>query len=158
MPSVATVLKPVKSPVTVTTTEKSDPKAYFTTREGLYVWENFKDRIVAKAKPVKKDTEYAVQAYDLKESATDAVIENNLPTNRLFTPSELCALIPVLIAQQAKGQKGALVNTGYANLFYTKDFVVLVVWNDSAWHVGAWRRDDSRWHAGDRVFSPATDQ
>lgn len=48
---------------------------------------------------------------------------------------------------------------GYANLFYLAGCVVCVYWyaGGREWGVSAWRRDGSRWHAGRRVFSPATD-
>lgn len=45
---------------------------------------------------------------------------------------------------------------GYANLFYLPQCVVFVRWFGDGWFVGAWQRGGSAWHAGGRVFSPAT--
>ena len=65
-------------------------------------------------------------------------------------------VIASLIARQPKGEEGVLLNTGYANLFYTPSYVVYVFWHAGrrGWGVGTYERDDDGWRAGGRVFSP----
>ena len=60
-----------------------------------------------------------------------------------------------LIAKQPNGEEGALVNNGFANLFYTDSCVVGVFWDAvyRKWSVDAWQRDDNRWNARNQVVS-----
>lgn len=44
---------------------------------------------------------------------------------------------------------------GWANIFYTPEFVVGVCWDGGYWSVGTWRRLDGVWYGRSRVFSPA---
>lgn len=140
-----------------TTTERHDPDAFFRTRESLYVWDGFRTNVVAKAKPVEAGTACKAESLELMRDLTDEEIEAALPTDHFFEESRLCALIAGLIARQAKGEEGVLLNNGYANLFYTSSCVLSVHWlaDYRRWYVSSWQRDDSRWGAGLRVFSPA---
>ena len=140
---------------TVTLTARHDPDAFYKTHEGLWVYDGFRNLIVAKAKPCAAGMAYNVAALELTHDLTDAEIETSLGGGHPFDETEVCAIIAVLIENQPKGKGDVLINNGYANLFYTSSCVVSVRWHagNRSWHVGTWRRDDHRWNAGDRVFS-----
>ena len=149
------VLAP-RGTTTITVMERHDPDAFYRTRTGLYVWSDFRSRIVAKARPTEAEA-FTVESAELVRDLTDEEIESALPKKHLFRETELCAVIAGLIAKQSNGEKGALLNTGYANLFYTFSCVVSVRWraDDREWRVFTCRRGAYRWYAGGRVFSPA---
>lgn len=86
----------------------------------------------------------------LGKRMNDAAIESELKPG-------LCELGDV-IAFMDNAQEECK-DDGWANLFYTSDFVVHVYWDVGygGWYVGAWQRDDIDWCVGRRVFSPATD-
>lgn len=136
-----------------------DPSEFFKTRSGLYVFSDFPDRILSKAKAVEAGTEFKLQEYKLTAWATDEQIEAELPKDHLFDESEVCAIIADLIAKQEGGKEGTLDATGNWNLFYTPAFVVSVYWyaGRAEWNVLTWHRGDYEWDADDRVFSPATE-
>lgn len=129
---------------------------FFSTRPGLWVSDDFRKRIVAKASDVsvvRKTTTYV-----LPRNMTDKEVEAELPENHHWTETDVCATVAHMINLQPNGKKGVLLNDGHANLFYTSSDVVLVYWDadNRGWDVHTWERDDRRWDAGDRVFSPAT--
>lgn len=130
------------------------PEEFFQKRTGLYVWSDFIERIVSKAKQTKAKT-YALESYDLVRSSKDEEIESALGKKHLFSESEVCAIIAELISQQPKGEKGTLLADYNWNLFYTPSFVVHVYWDGDEWRVYAWGRGGREWLAGRRVFSPA---
>ena len=143
---------------TITLNPKSiNPQEFFQTREGLYVWEDFKDRIVSKAKEVNLK-KYKLTSFELKERGNDEEIEAELPQKHLFWESEACSVVADLISKQPKGEEGTLLNNDYANLFYTGSYVVRVYWDSGhrEWGVDACDRHDYRWNAGLQVFSPET--
>ncbi len=103
-----------------------------------------------------------VKPQTLTRMATDAEIEDpviGMGPSHLFGETVLCGVIAGLIARQPKGEEGALLNNGYANLFYLGSCVVDVGWGSGGreWGVNAWRRGDDGWDAGGQVFSPATE-
>ena len=149
------VLAPLGT-TTLTLAERHDPDTFYRTREGLYVWDDFRSRIVAKAKPSEAGLVMKFERAELMRDLTDEKIEGTLPKDHLFDETEVCALIASLIAKQANGEEGVLLNTGYANLFYTSSYVVFVDWDSDGreWDVSTYERGDG-WGAGDRVFSPA---
>lgn len=148
------VLKQASPEIRLTVSDPIKPKEYFQTRDGLYVFDNFTERVSSKANIVKKDTELVAESLELVRDATDEQIEMSLGNKNTFTETGVCALVALLINQQPKGEDGELVTTGYSNLFYTTDFVVDVRWFGGGWHVDSWARDGSGWGAGVRVFSP----
>lgn len=152
-------LKPVEKRIEVVTALSINPKEFYKDRDGLRVWSDFTGRIVNKADEVEAGTKYIIASFDLVEYANDAQIEAELPEKHLFNETEVSGVIADIISKQPKGEAGTLQNNGYANLFYTPDFVVSVRWHgfDGYWFVFTCERDDYRWGGGSRVFSPATD-
>lgn len=146
-----------REPVSLTLVERHNPDAYYRNRSGLYVWDDFRSRVVTKAKPVEKGMAIDAEVYELGRDATDKEIEDALPKNHLFDESTLCAIVAELVDKQPGGKAGDLENTGRVNLFYTSSCVVFVYWSASVagWYVSTWHRDGRRWRAGRRVFSPA---
>lgn len=142
---------------TLTLVERHDPDEYYQTRSGLYVWGDFRSRVVAHAKPVESGMVFKVKSFDLMAGLTDEKIEVLLLKEHLFGDDQLCAIIAKLIAKQPNGEEGVLLNNGCANLFYTGSDVVRVYWHSDSreWDVDAWRRGAYGWVAGRRVFSPA---
>lgn len=149
----------VIEPKIVLETEKDfDPKEFFKDRTGLFVSSSFENRILPKADTL-LPFKINLASFKLLERAADSQIEEELPKDHLFTETEVCAIIADLIEKQSKGEEGILLNDGSWNLFYTESCVVHVHWRrfHGAWHVGTWDRDGSQWGAGERVFSPATE-
>ncbi len=63
-----------------------------------------------------------------------------------------------LMVAQANGGEGALLNNGWANIFYVRDRegvlrAVCVGWSDGGWHAGASALGGLRWRDGRQVFS-----
>jgi len=144
--------------LTVKLTEPHDPSAFYQTRSGLYVWEDFQSLIVAKAKRSDTGTSFKLGRAVLMRDLTDQEIEVAIPKEHLFEETQVSAIIANLIAKQANGKDGVLLNNGFANLFYTGSCVAHVYWSADTreWDVGTWDRDGSGWCAGKQVFSLAT--
>lgn len=158
MPKTKSILKEVEKVIKLKMSAAFNPQEFYKeNRKGLYMWSDFRERILPKAKLTKKGASFEIASSDLAEYANDEQIEKSLPKRHLFSESEVSAIIAELIAKQPNGEKGDLVNTGRANLFYTKAFVVRVGWVgfDGEWSVTAWCRGGRGWFAGARVFSPA---
>ena len=155
---VSGVLSQTGKNIVVKVSAKHTPSEYFVDRGGLYVWSNFKDRILGKAAPTKAGASFKLNSFKLKKDSTDEEIENSLPKKHLFSETDVCAVISELISKQPNGEEGTLQNNGYANLFYIESCVVSVFWGSVRryWDVGAWRRGGSQWRGDDRVFSPAS--
>lgn len=149
------VLAP-RSATTIMLDKWHDPDTYYQTRSGLYVWGDFRPRIVAHAMPIPAGTTFKVKSFDLTVQLTDREIEDVLPKAHFFDEKQVCGTVAGLIAKQAIGEEGELLNNGFANLFYTGSCVVDVSWSAGVrgWDVDTWRRDVGRWSAGNRVFSP----
>lgn len=155
----ATMLLAPRGTATVTLTERHDPNRFYQNRKGLWVWDDFRSRIVANAKPSDAGVTWEIKSAELMRGMTNTAIEAGLSASHLFDETQVCAIIAGLIVKQPEGQEGTLLNNGYANLFYTSSCVVLVFWyaDDRGWRVCAWGRDDRGWDAGNQVFCPATD-
>lgn len=133
-----------------------DPHGFFKNRKGLWVSNEFIDRILSLADKVMEGQPSDLKSWDLRKNATDTEIRAELPENLL----ELWQ-IAKLIEAQPNGEKGLLLTNGYANLFYVKGkgrqaFVVGVGWDADygRWVVSAWGLGGHGvWHAGGRVFS-----
>ncbi len=147
-----------RDPVIVTLATDHDPDLFYRDRSGLWVYDDYRRLVVAKAQPSKSGTICRANRFELAKDLKDTEIEVALPKNHLFGETEVCALIAGMIAEQSDGGDGKLLNNGRANLFYLGSCVVDVRWfaDDRGWHVFTWSRDRIRWSAGSRVFSPAT--
>lgn len=151
-----TVLELLEKEVVLKTESEFNPEDFFKTRDGLYIWSGFNE-ILKKAEKVLAGTEFHVSSLKLVEDANDATIESTLPSQHIFSESDVCAVIAELVQTQSKGEDGLLLNNGYANIFYTPTLVVDVSWSgfSGSWGVGAWSRRGHSWFGGYRVFSPA---
>lgn len=132
-----------------------DPNAALVTRQGLYVWDGFIERVRKHASPVESMEALALPYLDLDEDANDSQIGAGLGQGYEFSASKLCYVIDRLTSRQPNGEDGDLLNNGYANLFYAEGGpVVRVLWGagSSKWDVGGWLRDDFRWYRGSRAF------
>jgi hypothetical protein len=134
----------------VTISATRDPDTYYQTREGLRVYDGFRNLVAARAKPVDTGTVFKVNEDELGQAMTDAQIEAGLPKNHLFDESAVSAIVAELV-ESGKLDKNCLY------LLYTSSCVVRLLWDDGdrAWYVNAWRRDGYGWYAGLRVLSPA---
>lgn len=137
-----------------------DPKKYFKSRSGLFVWKTFNDQILSLARKSKDEKVFHVSANELLKHARDKDIEPALPKAHEFSESDLCTILAALIEKQPKGEEGTLDASVKWNLFYTTSCVVSVSWSSfgRGWRVDTWQRDEFGWYAGDRVFSPASDR
>lgn len=153
------VLEAVENKLSIETSSEIKPQDFFQSREGLYVWSDFNERILEKALSVAAGTKYELAPFKLLESSSDETIESALPKAHIFSESDVCAIIAELISKQPKGEDGSLDNSGNWNLFYTPTFVVSVRWRSGGgfWNVRTWVRGRIGWYADGRVFSPATD-
>lgn len=147
-----------REPFAITISRERDPDKYFRDREGLWVWGGMRELVVANSNAAEVGAKFDLAVADLGKDVTDTRIEAALPKDHLFDESAVCAIIAEMIDVQPGGVAGALLNNGYANLFYTRSCVVRVRWYGAhrEWRVNAWRRDGvGGWDAGRRVFSPA---
>jgi hypothetical protein len=81
-----------------------------------------------------------------------------------FSREDVIATIDGLIKKQTEGQKGTLLNNGYANIFHVEleDGRVVAVnmyWYDVEWFLRARELDCGRaWRGGGAFFSPAKEK
>ena len=137
--------------VSLTLAAAHDPDAYYHTRRGLYVWDGFRSRVVAKAKRCEAGAMFAVKVAQLRRRAAEAEIEAALPKAHVFDESAACAIIAEMIGEQSNGKPGDL-------LLYTTCCVVFVAWGtvSRTWSVLTWDRCGGyEWDAGLRVLAAA---
>jgi len=145
--------------------KRFNPDEYYQTREGLYVWEGFRNRIVPATSPIEQVPGMEIFSFDLDKSMNDAEIRAKLPKNHVFENASIfCAYLGGMIDRQPKGKEGDLLSNGYANIFYVRGlnselFAVNVLWDavNREWDVNADSLDDDRWSAGIRAFSATAD-
>lgn len=135
---------------------------YFTTRDDLYVWPEFVQRILsAYQQPIPKRGIEGIDHVDLpcnmydREIVAEYLGGEEEARKHAFTPDQVAELID---AQQG-GTTGVLLNNGYANILFMLGttgvlFPVRVYWRSgsSGWDVGACRFDGDGWGDGDRVL------
>jgi hypothetical protein len=148
-------LKLISDKITVGPLTKTfDSKEFFRNENKivrLYIWDGFKDRVLAHAGKVSKQPATDLVSYDLVKPMHDSEIRDELPTNHLFAVDDLW-----MIAELIKN--GKLLKNGCTNLFYVQvSALVLVVrvrWDGSGWNVSAWNLGGhGQWNDGSRVFS-----
>jgi hypothetical protein len=149
------VLKLASDKIVYTKVKSFDPHAFYTTSETLWVSDFFRDNILPLATKVKNLPAITGKSFELVKNAYDKEITPELPEGYAFEVSELLARIARMIQAQPKGKKDALLNNGFANIFYSAGFAVYVVWlaDTGQWCVGAYRRVGGDWGAGGRAFS-----
>lgn len=143
-----------------------NPHAYFKTREGLWVSDEFANRILTKQPTTMpyRGLE-GVTSNNLARNMTDTEIIDELLDGMEEVRKHASTLdqIATMIDLQPKGIDGELLNNGDANIFYVLVggvlFAVLVYWDSDnrKWNVHGWplvKRGD--WLAGCRVFRNMT--
>lgn len=145
-----------QGPTIFAVSRRLDPKAFFESCTGFSVSADFRSIVVANARPVEAGTQYRVGIADLTRRFTDDKIEAELETvARLFSETDVCGFLTLLIMKQVTGEEGELLNDGSVNLFYTQSCVVRVLQSAFSQYglvVGARPRGDRIWSAGSRVF------
>lgn len=144
--------------------KKSDPREFFTTRDGLYVWNDFHDRILPVVTPVQSVRKASLPVFELTKAMTDEEIRTELGNGHVFEDASVfCLYLEELLMRQKNGESGDLRTDGYATIFYVRGvnsevFAVSVHWSadDRQWLVRACRLDGFRCFAGYRVLSAAT--
>lgn len=143
----------------VTLSTQFDPGKFYQTKEGLYVWDDFKTRIVSAAEPVKAEVGFKKTTFwKFTQVATGQDLFAERPKD-VWSATDFCAWLSVKLTQQSNGQAGELLNTGYANLFLVQGingsvFVVDVDWYSifRKWFVHTWSLGDD-WNAERRFVS-----
>ena len=138
-----------------------NPKSFYKTRTGLYVWGSFTDRILPTAPILKSSQATIIASFDLVKQANDTEIRVELRKNYVWEDASIfCAHLAGMINRQPNGKDGDLISNRYANIFYVRGvnsevFTVSVDWDSGGreWDVYAHPLDDTRWNAGSRAFS-----
>lgn len=130
--------------------ESFDADAFFMTRPGLWVSDDFKRLVLPKAK-IAVPVVTSIQSFDLEENANDGKIKEEMPGNHEVALWHIAKFIEA----QEGGKSGPLLNNGYWNIFYFAGLVVYVRWRagDRWWYVSAWPLGGLGWFAGLRAFS-----
>lgn len=154
-PPKPSVLKLVDDNVQLDAVASHDPRKFYKTRKGLWVSDYFMANVLSKAKAVENLGPLSLKSRELTKNAHDREITPELGEDYIFDESEICARIEQMIAKQPNGEKGDLLNNGYANIFYVAGYVVSVLWSAVVreWYVSAWKLDVGYWRAGRRAFS-----
>jgi hypothetical protein len=135
---------------------------FFKACKGLWLSENFKNFILAAARPgVVEVPATIIGQADLILPASDAEIAAEAPGDLVFEDVDFfLSYLKRLIQVQSDGKPGVLLTSGKVNTLRVKglnneDFAVFVGWcsDDGEWYCHAVRLDVTRWGAGDRVFS-----
>ena len=100
-----------------------------------------------------------LRCYELQDNAGDASIVAELGGEARVETT--LAQVFWLLERQKRGERGALANNGWGNIFYIRDVSgtlrsVYVHWCDEAWNVEAVRIGRAaEWPIRDRAFAPA---
>lgn len=134
--------------------------SFFLNGPKLYLWDNFKNRVLSEIPDLIPAFTGSVIKTQLTKNMTDAEIQAELGNPTPFTVPEFAAIISNLIGKQPKGENGILLNNGYANIFYVKlangsVVAVFVGWfgGDRGWYFTAVSLDSGLWFGGRCVFS-----
>ncbi|MBI3631819.1 MAG: hypothetical protein HY225_00005, partial [Candidatus Vogelbacteria bacterium] len=139
---------------------------FFKLRDGLYVWDNFRDLMDDNwlASTIQTIPATKISYYDLKKSANDLQINREFEYHKTpFVFENLGVLLAVLtsliLAQWNNEKEGPLLVNEDANLFYVRVgsgvFTVSVCWSANArfWYVFTTPQGVIKRDVGDRVFS-----
>lgn len=137
--------------------EDHNPSFFYQRRSGLLIGESFRHLVVAKARLTEVGTIFRVVHWDMTREISDIELKiGGEKRVHLFDETQVSAIIALLITCQPMGEKGPLLNNGYANLLYMTSCVARVYWSFDTrrWGINACARDDNGWVAGRRAFSP----
>ncbi len=148
------LLKPVGFMSAETLAERHDPNAFYQTREGLYVYGDSQNRIVAAAKLTEAGYKFKkAPRFTLGQNATGQELRDARPKGT-WQATEFCAWLAIKIGKQKNGEAGELLNTGWANLFLVEGvngevFLVSVRWGGvrQDWYFYTWPLGHE-WYAG----------
>lgn len=137
---------------------------FFKTRDGLWLSGDFQKRILAPALEMPETAPASIgDPYGLSMSMTDAEILEKLGHKVFENSRAFLNTLARLIDEQWGGTEGALLNNGYANIFYVRGvngkgesevFAVVADWaaDYGKWNVFMYRLDDKAWPPGNRAF------
>lgn len=136
--------------------ERHDPAAFYQTRSGLYVYDDFHTRIVAAAKPTDAGTKWQkLPRFKLGRNGTGDEMKTARPRS-VWSATEFCPWLAAKLSKQAEGKDGEFLNNDWANLFLVEGaggvFVVYVYCGVGEWRVDAWLLG-SEWDVGDQFGS-----
>ena len=120
----------------------------------VYLGDNFKSNFLGKVERNVQGTTLVVN--HLEKSALDKDIRDELGSDK---EEITLAHLFELLKKQSKGESGAFLTNGLANIFYVRDingnlWAVLAVWRSGGWDVRARSVTyPSWWFDGRRVFS-----
>lgn len=120
-----------------------------------YLGDNFKNIFINKIETLPASS--TLRYYKLLKRLVDDDIIDELGGKDVTESGLYCMFF--LMRKQGRGQSGALLVNGYANIFYIRDdnsvlWAVACYWGGDGWDVDALPADDpSRWDVGDQVFS-----
>ncbi|HEY4519774.1 MAG TPA: hypothetical protein VJH33_01920 [Candidatus Paceibacterota bacterium] len=129
--------------------ERHDPNAFWQTRSGLYVYDDFKSRIVAVAKLTEARVKFKkLPRFKLGRDGSGEEMKSARPSS-VWTATDFCPWLATKLAKQPNGEEGEFLNNGWVNLFLVEGvngevFVVIVNWSadDRRWFVSTWPLDD----------------
>jgi len=141
-----------------------NPHMFFITRQGLYVWDDFVEKILSVASPTEPVSETKLAVFNLPHDMTDAEIHTELAEGYVFEDaSKFCFMLAGMIKKQWNAEKGALLTNGCANIFYVRGlndevFAVGIRWllNSREWCVFAALPSNNQQFIGGRAFSATT--
>jgi hypothetical protein len=91
------LLKMAHENVTLTLSTDHDPQAYYQTRPGLVVWDDFLNYVVWHAKTIAAGATFSVNIATLENIANDFEIEAALPERHFFDKNAVCGIVAELI-------------------------------------------------------------
>jgi hypothetical protein len=127
------------------------------TRLGLYVYDDFRTRIVAAAKPTEAGVRFnKLPRFKLGRNTTGEELKT-ARSGAVWSATDFCPWLAAKLAKQAKGEDGEFLNNRWANLFLVEGvnggvFVVRVHSRGGRWVVYMWRLD-LEWFVGHQFGS-----
>jgi hypothetical protein len=143
----------------VTLNERHVPGLFYRDRGGLCVFPDFLGNVVSAAMSTEAGKKFKkVLCFKLATDATGEQLKSERPDS-VWTATYFCAWLAAKLQKQPNGERGELLNTGWANLFLVEGinggvFVVGVVWGSGGreWVVSTGRLGYA-WNAGRRFAS-----
>ena len=156
-------LKFLKKLGTVSVSSEEFKKSDFFTNNGpvrLWMSDNFKTYILSEISDTIHARDTTLTKLILSQSMTDAEIRAEIGEDNIATPTGWAQEFMSLLQEQSRGEKGTLLNSGYANIRYVKTtngevFAVDANWDadDHEWFLDACELDVYRWLDGFYVFA-----